>query len=133
MSEQRPPYNEIDDYIATFSEEERAELAAAEAAIDLACLLYQAREEHGLSQTAAAQQAGIKQQAVSRLEQPGANVQLDTVQRYLGALGYTLDLTVKEAKTGRVLGNTTLPPVPRSTTRATPTRRRSGSRRLTAG
>lgn len=132
MSEQRAAYNEIDDYIATFSEEERAELAAAEAAIDLACLLHQAREEHGLSQTAAAQRAGIKQQAVSRLEQPGANVQLDTVRRYLGALGYTLDLTVKEAKTGRVLGNTTLPPARRAATRATPSRR-YGSRRLTAG
>lgn len=132
MSEQRAPYNEIDDYIATFSAEERAELAAAEAAIDLAFLLHQARQAHGLSQTAAAERAGLKQQAVSRLEQPGANVQLDTVRRYLGALGYTLDLTVRETQTGRVLGNASLPPIPRPATRAKPARR-YGTRRLATG
>ena len=132
MSEQRAPHNEIDDYIATFSAEERAELAAAAAAIDLAFLLHQAREAHGLSQTAAAERAGLKQQAVSRLEQPGANVQLDTVRRYLGALGYTLDLTVRETQTGRVLGKASLPPLPRSATRAKPPRR-YGTRRLTTG
>lgn len=110
MNEQGP-YNEIDDYIATFTAEERQELAAAVAALDIAVLLHRARETQGLSQAAAAQLAGLRQQAVSRLEQPGANVQLATVQRYLAALGYTVEIAVRETKTGKVLGSATLAPL----------------------
>ncbi len=132
MSAEIVTHNEIDDYIATFTPEERDELAAAEAAIDFAFLLHQAREEAGLTQAAAAERAGLQQQAVSRLERAGGNVQLATIQRYLDALGYSVDLTVKEKKTGRILGNTTLPPITRSTARSAPLRR-SGARRLTAG
>ncbi len=117
MTEESATYNEIDAYIATFTPEEREDLAMAEAAIDLAFLLHQAREEAGLTQAAAARLAGIQQQAVSRFAQAGANVQLATLQSYLDALGYRLDLTIKEKRTGRILGNTTLAPVPRSTTR----------------
>ena len=40
MSETIRPYNEIDDYIATFSAEERQEYIAAETALDLASMLY---------------------------------------------------------------------------------------------
>ena len=109
MSE-REPYNEIDSYIATFTPEERNELAAAEVALDLAILLHKAREAQGLSQAGAAQLAGLQQQAVRWFEQPGANVQLATVQRYLTALGYTLELAVRETKTGKVLGSATLSP-----------------------
>jgi DNA-binding XRE family transcriptional regulator len=109
MSEPTTPYNEIDDYIATFSPEERQELAFAEMALDTAYLLHRAREERGLSQAAAAALAGLQQQAVSRFEQPHANMQLGTLQRYLSALGYTIDIAGKEAKSGRVLGHATLP------------------------
>ncbi len=112
MSEERTTHNEIDGYIATFSTEERAELAAAEAALDLAFLLHRAREEAGLTQAGAAERAGLRQQAVSRLERGSDNVQLTTLRRYLDALGYSLDLTVREKGTGRVLGNATLPPLP---------------------
>ena len=109
----RRPYNEIDDYIATFTPEELNELAAAEVALDLAVLLHQAREARGLSQTAAAQLAGLQQQAVSRFEQPRENVQLATVQRYLAALGYSIEIAVRETKTGKVLGSATLAPANR--------------------
>ena len=44
MSESTQPYNEIDDYIATFSEEERQEYVAAEMALDLASTLYRLRQ-----------------------------------------------------------------------------------------
>jgi len=47
MSETTRPYNEIDDYIAAFSDEERQEYVAAETALDLACILYQIRQEQG--------------------------------------------------------------------------------------
>lgn len=130
MSE-KATYNEIDDYIATFSAEEKRELEAASAAIDLAFLMHQAREESGLTQAAAAAAAGLQQQAVSRLERAGGNVQLSTVQRYFDALGFEVNLTVTEKKTGRILGNTSLPPIPRSTTRLAP-QRRGGMRRIGA-
>jgi len=115
MNEPTEQYNEIDEYIATFTNEERDQLALAEAALDVAYLLHRAREERGLSQAAAAEQAGLHQQAVSRFEQPHANLRLDTLQRYLGALGYTIDIAVKETTTGRVLGRATLPTVARRT------------------
>ncbi len=122
MSE-KATYNEIDDYIATFSVEEARELEAASAAIDLAFLMHQAREESGLTQAAVAAVAGIQQQAVSRLERAGGNMQLSTVQRYFEALGFEVNLIVTEKKTGRVLGNTSLPPIPRTITRSMPYRR----------
>lgn len=108
---ERGHFNEIDEYVATFTAEERDELAAADAALDLAILLHQARTSQGLSQAAAAQLAGLQQQAVSRFEQPGTNVQLATVQRYLAALGYTLEIAVRETKTGKVLGSAALAPM----------------------
>ncbi len=130
MSE-KATYNEIDDYIATFSVEEARELEAASAAIDLAFLMHQAREESGLTQAAVAAVAGIQQQAVSRLERAGGNMQLSTVQRYFEALGFEVNLIVTEKKTGRVLGNTSLPPIPRTITRSMPYRR-GGTRRMGA-
>lgn len=108
MINPKPHYNEIDDYIATLTDDERQEVAVAEAALDLAFLLYQARQERDLSQTEAGKIAGLKQQVVSRLEHSAANVQLGTLQRYLGALGYSIDITVKDTQTGVVLGQATL-------------------------
>ncbi|MDQ2902096.1 MAG: hypothetical protein M3Y81_00905 [Chloroflexota bacterium] len=68
MSEISRPYNEIDDYIAAFSTEERLEYIAAETDLDLACILYRIRQE----------QTGLKQQAISRLEKAASNMQLGT-------------------------------------------------------
>lgn len=50
------------------------------------------RERQGLSQAEAAKLAGLHQQAVSRLEQPGSNPRVSTLLRYLKALGYELDI-----------------------------------------
>jgi hypothetical protein len=66
MSETSRPYNEIDDYIAAFSDEEHQEYVAAETALDLASMLYQIRQEQGVTQRHAAERAGLKQQAISR-------------------------------------------------------------------
>jgi HTH-type transcriptional regulator / antitoxin HipB len=92
--------DDLDAYIATLTEAEREDLAVAEAAIDIAALLYEARERRGLSQTAAAERAGLQQQAVSRLERPHANVRLATLQKYLGALGYAVEINVIDLETG---------------------------------
>jgi DNA-binding XRE family transcriptional regulator len=101
--------DDLDAYIATFTEEERDELAVAEAAIDIAILLHRARERRGLSQAAAAQLAGLQQQAVSRLEQPGAKPQIQTVHRYLAALGYGVELNVVDLATGEAAFSAMLP------------------------
>jgi HTH-type transcriptional regulator/antitoxin HipB len=108
MSETSGPYNEIDDYIAAFSDEERQEYAAAETALDLASILYQIRQEQGLTQRKAAERAALKQQAISRLEKAASNVQLGTLQRYLGALGYRIEISIIDNRTGNVAGKTSL-------------------------
>ncbi len=108
MNETPTPYNEIDAYIATLTEQEQRDLAAAEDALDIAYLLYRARQERGMSQAAAGARAGLKQQVVSRLEQSAAHAQLSTLQRYLEALGYTIDILIKDAQSGAVLGQAKL-------------------------
>jgi DNA-binding XRE family transcriptional regulator len=102
--------DDIEAYIATFDEDGRRRLAAAEAAIDIAILLYRARERRGLSQAAAAKLAGLHQQAVSRFERPDANPRLDTIQDYLGALGYALELAAIDIETGEQAAKVLLPP-----------------------
>ena len=104
------PHNEIDDYIAGLPEAEQQEVAIAGIALDLAQLLFHLRQERGLSQTAAAARAGMRQQAVSRLEKAVGNVQLATLQRYLTALGYRIDIVIKDNDTGTVIGTASLAP-----------------------
>jgi len=106
MSETSKPYNEIDEYIAAFSDEERQEYVIAETALDLANILYQIRQEQGLTQSKAAERSGLKQQAISRLEKTASNIQLGTLQRYLGALGYSIEISVIDNQTGDVAGRT---------------------------
>lgn len=103
MSDTAPLHNDIDEYIAAFSEDERQELAHADAALDLAILLYRLRTERALTQKDAAEKAGLKQQAISRWERSHPNIQLSTLQRYLDALGYSLELVVRDAKTGQIV------------------------------
>lgn len=104
--------DDIEAYVATFDEQERRDLAAAEAAIDIAVLLHRAREHRGLSQSAAAKLAGLRQQAVSRFERPDANPQLETIREYLGALGYGLAIQAIDLETGAAAAKAVLPPKP---------------------
>jgi predicted XRE-type DNA-binding protein len=108
MSETTRPSNEIDDYIAAFSDEERQEYAVAETALDLASILYHIRQARGLTQREAAERAALQQQAVSRLEKAASNAQLGTLQRYLGALGYHIEISVIDNRTGNVAGKAPL-------------------------
>ena len=106
MSEYGPTYNEIDDYIAELTDEEREELATADAAIELAFLFHDAREARGLTQAEAARRAGLRQQAVSRFEQPEmklANTKVETLRKYLTALGYIVGLSIKDAASGTLV------------------------------
>jgi transcriptional regulator with XRE-family HTH domain len=92
--------DDLDAYLETFDEAEMQELAAAEVALDLSIFLYRAREKKSLSQSAAAKLAGLQQQAVNRLEHPDGSPRLETVQRYLKALGYSLELRAIDIETG---------------------------------
>ncbi len=108
MNEQNStPYGTIDDYIAVLPAEEQREVTIAGLALDLAYILHQARQARGLSQVAAARQAGMHQQAISRFETATGTMQLATLQRYLNALGYSIDLLIKDNATGEVVGQTT--------------------------
>jgi DNA-binding XRE family transcriptional regulator len=105
--------DDIDAYVASFNEQEQQELVDAEAAIDLAIMLYRARERKHLSQAEAAGLAGLQQQAVSRFERPGANPRLDTMQSYLSALGYSLELNIIDSETGERAASLALAPARR--------------------
>ena len=95
--------DDIDAYIATLGETELRELDFAGAALDLAIFLYRVRERKGLSQSAAARLAGLQQQAVSRLEHGDGSPRLETIQKYLDALGYSLELRAVDPRTGESL------------------------------
>ncbi len=105
-----PELDDLDAYIATFDDEEQQALAAAETAMDIAILLHRVREHRGLSQDAAARRAGLQQQAISRLEQHGANPQLETIRTYLSALGFGMELSVIDLETGEAAFSMVLPP-----------------------
>lgn len=121
MSDYRQMNDDLDAYIATLNEGERAEIAAASEALDIAHLLYHARLHRGLTQKEAAARSGLQQQAISRLERAATNITLATLQRYLGALGYTVVLSVRDKKTGRVVAEGSSSPV--GMTHVAPTRR----------
>jgi predicted transcriptional regulator len=53
------------------------------------------RVELGLSQTQVAARMGTSQSAVARLEAGDVDVRLSTLERYVGALGLTMDVTMK--------------------------------------
>jgi hypothetical protein len=88
MSKTSKPSNEIDDYIAAFSYEERQEYVAAETALDLASMLYHIRKEQGPRQQHDAERADVNRQAISHLEKAASTMQIGTLQPYLIALGY---------------------------------------------
>ena len=110
MTQRNRVADDLDAYLETLDEEERADLAAAEAAIDLAVLLHRARERRGLSQSAAARVTGLPQQAISRIERPHSTMQLATLQRYLGALGYTIEIAIIEPETGETAARVAFAP-----------------------
>ena len=102
--------DDIERYVAHFTEEKRESLVAAEAAIDIAILLHRVREHRGFNQGGAATLAGLHQQAVSRLKRLIGNPQRETASAYLDALGYRLELNVIDLETGEVAESLQLPP-----------------------
>jgi ribonucrease Y len=84
--------------VAQLTQEERDEIAAASVALDLARLVYAAREARGLTQTEAAELTGVRQQMISRLEGGTAQPTFKTVERYLRRLGFALHLSLVDER-----------------------------------
>lgn len=57
-------------------------------------LLRELREGRGLTQQQVADKMENQQENVARIEARGANLHIETLARYLAALGYTLELVV---------------------------------------
>jgi transcriptional regulator with XRE-family HTH domain len=55
-------------------------------------LIRTARQEAGLTQAELATRAGMTQSMIARMERPGANPTVDTVEAVLGAMHRRLDL-----------------------------------------
>lgn len=102
--------DDLDVYIAQYDDADRDELTAASLAIDVAVLLHHAREGRGMTQKALAARVGLSPQAISKLERPQQNLTLGILRRYLGALGYTVEIAVKEPETGEVIETVTFAP-----------------------
>ena len=88
MSKTSEPSNEIDSYIAAFSDEERQEYATAETALDLATMLYRIRQEQGPGEQHDAERDGLKRRAIGRLQKTVSTSQMGTLQPYLDVLGF---------------------------------------------
>lgn len=104
-----PMRDDLDEYLASLSDEERKRITDADAALDLAMMLYEARLARGLTQTEAASLSGLRQQVISRWERSHPNIQLASLHRYLAALGYTLGIVVSDAETGEVVASAGIP------------------------
>lgn len=92
--------DDYDVYLAELDAETQQRIADAGEAIDIATMLHRARTARGLTQTEAANLAGLQQQAVSRLEQIAHTPRLDRVATYLAALGYDLEIRAIDRETG---------------------------------
>lgn len=64
-------------------------------------LLIEARERAGLSQRALARRACTAQSVVARIESGTANASWDTLERLLGAAGFSLSATLTPTLRGR--------------------------------
>lgn len=64
-------------------------------------LLRQAREQAGLTQEELADRLKTKKSAISRIENHAGDIRLSTLERYAKALGRSLSLELKPARSAR--------------------------------
>ena len=100
--------DDLDLHEATLTPEEREEVAAASVALDLAGLVYVAREHLGLTQKEAAERTGVQQQMISRLEGGTAQPTFKTVERYLRKLGFAMSVSVVDQTSAQLIDQATL-------------------------
>jgi transcriptional regulator with XRE-family HTH domain len=84
-----PSWKEFEDIVKSVNTEE--EFEKTKIGIDFAAKLIKARQEHNLTQAELAERAGLKQSAISRIENQGNLPRLDTVYKIAKALGTEID------------------------------------------
>jgi predicted transcriptional regulator len=65
--------------------------------MEASALIKQARARAGLTQAELAERAGVKQPVIARLERPGANPRISTLNRIVSAAGRSLSLSLDAA------------------------------------
>lgn len=100
MSEYRHLGDDLDEYLATLSEEERERVEGASTSLDVARLIYRAREYRAKTQSQAAESSGFRQQTISRLESGTANATFRTVEKYLRGLQMAMQISLFDRITG---------------------------------
>ncbi|RRO13942.1 MULTISPECIES: helix-turn-helix domain-containing protein [Pectobacterium] len=85
----------LKDFIAAQSPESQARIKEMADEMILETGLQMLREELQLSQKTVADAMGIKQPAITQIEQRGNDVKLATLKRYIEAMGGKLSLTVE--------------------------------------
>jgi transcriptional regulator with XRE-family HTH domain len=107
MSDNRS-VDDLDVLEPTLTPEEREEVAAASVALDLARLVFAAREQRGLTQAQAAECTGVQQQMISRLEGGTAQPTFKTVERYLRRLGFAVSVSLIDLEQGQIVDHVML-------------------------
>ena len=79
------------------------ELAQASTALDIARIIYLARDHRGLTQVEAAERSGLKQQAISRMEGGVLNVTIGTLERFLRKLEFAVEVRLVDDRSGQVV------------------------------
>lgn len=102
--------NEIDEYIATLTDEERQDILLADTALDIISLLHQAQQSRDHHQVNTSILPGLRRQLMGWLEYSASRAELDALQRYLGALGYSVDIALRDVQTGATVGQIALIP-----------------------
>lgn len=104
MSEISPFQNEIDAYITTLTDEERHDISLADTALTIISLLYQAHQSRDRSQITANILPGLRRQIIGWLEHSASRDGISALQRYLTALGYSVDIALRDIQTGTIVG-----------------------------
>ena len=68
------------------------EIAASDARVELMLALSNARKEKGLTQKQLSEMTGIKQSAISRLENGNANTQIDSLIKLFAAMNMKMQV-----------------------------------------
>ncbi|HET7036977.1 MAG TPA: helix-turn-helix transcriptional regulator [Thermomicrobiaceae bacterium] len=103
MSVKTTDLGDLEQYLASLPDEERERLAEAAAALDVAQLLFSARDHRGLTQKQAEELTGVKQQEISRYEGGVGNITIKKLERYLRKLGFTLEIALLDDETGQIV------------------------------
>lgn len=97
-------WREIESKIIKGDPKREARIQLEETKLDLAQLIYDYREEMGLTQAQLASKMGLKQQYIAKIESGEANMTIETLVRFLSNLKIVLKIEhTKRKRSERVL------------------------------